>query len=172
MDVDQVVVGRIICPHGVQGKIIVEPLTENPERFGAGSRLLLEGDGEDREVIVEAAAPYKRGLLVSIEGISDRTAAEGLRGRYLSVLLEELPEPEEGEFYHHQLVGLEVIDQHGETLGAVTNVLSLPAQDMLVIERDGKEHMIPFVEEFIREVSLDAGTILVDNMPGLIHEKS
>jgi len=63
---------------------------------------------------------------------------------------------------------LRAIDQHGEPLGIVTSVLPLPAQDVLVIERDEREHMVPFVDEFIREVNLEEGTLVVENIPGLI----
>jgi 16S rRNA processing protein RimM len=173
MRVEYVVVGRVVSAHGIHGRVIVEPLTDNPDRFASGSVLCIEGEGEkmEREVTVGNAMPYKGRLLVALSGVTERGAAEELRGKYLCVPFEDLPEPGEEEYYHHQLVGLEAIDGSGDLLGVVRSLVSMPAQDVLVIERDGSEHMVPFVAEFVKRVDLERGVIIIADMPGLFERE-
>ncbi len=169
MVMEYVAVGRVVSAHGIHGKLIIEPMTENPDRFRPGSRLHLEGEGDvpEAEVIIQTADPYKGKLLVSLPEVTDRTGAEALRGRYLYVEADDLPELEQGEYYHHQLVGLRAFDVSGEDLGVIRDVLTLPGQDVIVIERCGIEYMVPFVEEFIKEVDLGAEKVIIKTMPGL-----
>jgi 16S rRNA processing protein RimM len=169
MQEGRVIVGRVVTAHGIRGKVIVESLTENPGRFVSGSVLYIdsEGDEEGREVTVGDAYPYKGRMLLSLSGIDDRNAAEELRGKYLYVPFGDLPPPEEGEYYHHQLVGLRAVNDAGVSLGIVRGVVSLPAQDALVIDRDGVEHLVPFVDEFVRNVDLEREIIVITDMPGL-----
>jgi len=169
---DHVIVGRVTSAHGLHGRMIIEPLTENPERFVSGSELRIEGDDgvSPAVVTIGSAAPHKNGLLVSLLEVGDRSGAENLIGRYLFVPVDELPEPEPGEYYHQQLVGLEAVDVSGEKLGMVKDVVAMPAQDMLIIDRTGSEYMVPFVDEFIDSVDLDRGVVFICSIPGLFGE--
>jgi 16S rRNA processing protein RimM len=169
MATEFIVVGRVLTAHGIHGRVIVEPMTENPGRFESGSKLLMEGEGEEPGAVmtVHVAQPYKGKLLVAFEGITDRSGALMLRGRYLTVSVDDLPEPEAGEYYHHQLIGLRAVDVSGEELGIVREVLALPAQDVIVIVRSGTEYMVPFVDEFIKKIDLDEEMILIEKIPGL-----
>jgi len=167
-----VVVGRVTSAHGIHGRMIIEPLTENPERFEQGSILHVEGDSEvpTSVVTIRSAAPHKNKLLVSILEATDRTGAELFRGRFLYIPVSELPDPEPGEYYHHQLVGLEALDISGEKLGFVQDIVELPAQDVLIVDRSGSEYMVPFVDELINRVDLETGTVYINNIPGLFGE--
>lgn len=173
MRVSHVIVGRVISPHGIHGRVVVESLTENPDRFARGSRIFVEDvRGEvEREVTVNEVIPYKGRLLMALSEVMDRDAAQELRGRYLCVPVDDLPAAGEGEYYHHQLVGLRALDGSGEFLGIVRSVVSLPAQDALVIEREGIEHLVPFVDEFVRLVDLEQEVIVIRDMPGLFEGK-
>ncbi|MFQ6105080.1 MAG: ribosome maturation factor RimM [Candidatus Glassbacteria bacterium] len=172
MEVNYVVVGRVISAHGIHGKMIIEPMTENPHRFEEGSKLCIESEnGKAKwQVTVRGAAPYKGKLLVRVSEITDRTEAARHRGRYICVPVEDLPEPEPGEYYHHQLVGLQAVDVAGEILGIVCGVVPMPAQDVIVVEKSGKEFMVPFVDEFIKEVDLEGQRIIIKRMAGLFEE--
>ena len=100
----------------------------------------------------------------------DRTAAENLRNTLLIVEADpdELPEDPD-EFYDHQLVGLSVRTVDGREVGTVAEMLHLPTQDLFAVKRpDGREVLIPFVEEIVPEVDLDERTVLVDPPPGLL----
>jgi 16S rRNA processing protein RimM len=109
-------------------------------------------------------------LVLRFEGVEDRTAAEGLRNTMLIVEADpdELPDDPD-EFYDHQLVGLRVVTVDGRDVGTVTEMLHLPTQDVFVVTRaDGREALIPFVEEIVPDVDLDEQTVLVDPPEGLL----
>jgi 16S rRNA processing protein RimM len=101
--------------------------------------------------------------IVKFAGVESRTDAEGLRGFVLQVPAAELPELDEGEFYSFELEGLEVRSLNGEVVGTVTEVLESPAHDLLAIElAPGGEMLAPFVHEFVPEVELESGYLVVD----------
>jgi 16S rRNA processing protein RimM len=110
--------------------------------------------------------------MLRFEGYDDRRDAERLRGVLLvvDVDVDERPEDPE-EFYDRQLVGLAVVTAGGEPVGALHEVLHLPGQDVLAVRGDdGRETLIPFVHEFVPEVDLDGGRIVVEPPPGLLDE--
>jgi len=165
----RVVVGRIGRAHGVRGELTVEVRTDDPEdRFAVGSVLLCTGRSDVPATVTVADARWHSGRLVmSLEGVSDRTAAEALRG----TLLEADVDPvigEDDEFHDLVLVGLEVRDRGGQVLGTVSEVMHLPGQDLLAVARsDGPELLVPFVTEFVPVVDVPAGFLLVELPDGL-----
>jgi 16S rRNA processing protein RimM len=160
-------VGRVIRPHGLRGEVLVEGVSNRPERFTAGSVLVAGG----REMVVLAGRPFggpepagrpARGKrwLVSFEGVIDRDGAEALRGAVLEgqPLDDDLPE---GEWWVHDLVGAEVVDLGGRLLGRVEAVEANPAHDLLVLEGGG---LVPVV--FVVETA--PGRVVVDPPAGLL----
>ncbi|MDP9392984.1 MAG: ribosome maturation factor RimM [Actinomycetota bacterium] len=166
----ELVIGRIGRAHGVRGDVTVEVRTDDPERrFATGARLRTE---PDRGPLVVADARVHSGrLLVTFEGVRDRTAAEALRGTVLVVDVDpdETPEDPE-EFYDHQLVGLRAVTRDGDAVGEVVDVLHLPAQDVLVVARDGREVLVPFVAAIVPDVDLAAKHVVLDPPEGLLDD--
>jgi 16S rRNA processing protein RimM len=108
-------------------------------------------------------------LLLRLEELADRTAAEAARGILLEVPLDPDESPEDPEeFYDHQLVGLRVEDESGRVRGTVTGVVHGPAQDLLAVDADGTEALVPFVTALVPEVDLAGGRIVVADRPGLL----
>jgi 16S rRNA processing protein RimM len=107
--------------------------------------------------------------VLSLAGVTDRTAAEALRGTLLVVDVDPGEQPDDpDEFYDHQLVGLAAVDLAGAPLGEVADVLHLPAQDLLAVRApDGRELLVPFVAAIVPTVDLAAGRVVVDPPPGL-----
>jgi 16S rRNA processing protein RimM len=168
----RLVVGRVVRPHGVKGEVVVQPLTDAPDRFAPGAELAL-GDPERAEplrTLVVAAARDDRGrLLVSFEGLSDRDAAEPLRGGLLSIPREAARPLAADEFWSHQLIGLAVVDREGTRRGVVDDVLPGTAHDLLSVrlEGGGAGVLVPAVAALVT-VELDAGRVVVDAVPGLL----
>jgi 16S rRNA processing protein RimM len=164
------VVGRINRPHGVRGAVIVEGISDWPERFRPGKHLLLEvAPSRLEEVTIESCSPHKGKLLVSFAGSGDRDSAEGLRGRLLFIAASEVMPLGEKEYWIHDLTGMSVIGEDGIKLGVVTEFISGASQDLLVVEdKNAREFEIPFVEEFIEEVDREASTIRVRVIEGLV----
>jgi 16S rRNA processing protein RimM len=168
----QLVVGRIVRPHGVHGELVVEVRTDDPELRLAVGAVLATDPAVTGPVTVTGSRWHSGRLLVTFAGVGDRTAAERLRNTLLlvdSADLEDLPDPD--EFRDHQLIGLSVIASGGEQVGTVADVLH-HGQDMLVVAgsgaRAGAEILIPFVSAIVGDVDLAAGVLRVDPPPGLL----
>jgi 16S rRNA processing protein RimM len=166
---DTVVVGRIGRPHGVRGEVTVEVRTDDPDlRFVPGA--VFETDPPSRGPLTLAGVHWHSGtLLLRIEGVADRAAAEDLRNTELLVAVHALPEIQDPDsFYDHQLVGLTARLADGGVLGEVTAIRH-EAQDLLVVRRtDGAEALVPFVTAIVPTVDIAGGFVVVDPPEGLL----
>lgn len=163
-----VVVGTVGRPHGLRGEVLVRVHTDYAEsRFAPGS--VLRRDRADGPAL-EVAAGRLQGdaLLLSFRGITDRSAAEALRGTELWAQAEAV-ETAPGEFHDAALVGLEVRCA-GRPVGRVEAVTHHPAQDLLVVATAAGERLVPFVTELVPVVDLAAGFLEVADLPGLLEE--
>lgn len=168
----QLVVGRIVRPHGVGGELAVDVRTDDPElRLAVGSVLATEPAADGPLTVVRTRWHSGR-LLVAFKGIEDRNEADALRGVLLlvdSADLEDVADPD--EFRDHQLIGLTVVTLDRERVGTVADVLH-SGQDLLVVtgsgKRAGAEIMIPFVAAIVPDVDLAAGEVRIDPPPGLL----
>ncbi len=149
--------GQIGAAFGLDGAVKVVPLTDFSDRFDRGSLLLIDG-AEHR---VEWSRPVPGGLVMKLVGIDDRAGAEVYRGRYLEVGENAGRPAGEGRFYHHQLIGLEVVTASGRGLGRIEEVLERPANDVWVSRDGAVEHLIPATKDAVVSVDLDAGRIVV-----------
>ncbi len=148
------VVGRLLRPHGVDGEIRMEVLTDFPERLRKGRRVYL--GAEHRPVKLAGVRGADHALLIRLEGIADRDQAELLRGKEVAIQTESLPSLPEGEYYHHQLIGLQVVDETGTDLGALDQILETGANDVYLVKtRDGAELLLPAIEEVVLNVDLE-----------------
>lgn len=149
---------------GIQGDLRVESLTDNPDRFAANSRLYLEG----RAVRVRRSREVKRGIVLKLDSVHDRTTAERLRGKRLTVSAHAVPTLPEGAYYHYQLIDLEVYTCEGERLGTVREILTTGANDVYVVERPGaRDLLIPALKRVVINVDLLAGRMVVQLPEGL-----
>ena len=165
----QLVVGRIVRPHGVRGEVVVDIRTDSPaERFVVGSVLATDPTAAG-PLTIDAVRPHQGKLLVTFEGFADRDVADRLRGVLLlidSEDLDELTDPD--EFHDHQLVGLRAETPDGEVLGEVTRIEHAPASDLLVLRlTDGRTGLVPFVQAIVGEVDLAGGKVVMTPPEGL-----
>jgi 16S rRNA processing protein RimM len=166
----QLVIGRIVRPHGIRGEVVVEVTTDEPAaRFFAGAVLATEPVSAG-PLTVEAARPHQGRMIVAFDGVLDRTGAEGLRDVRLCVDSAELPPPEDPDEYHDfQLVGLRAVAESGEALGEVVGVEHGPAADLLVLARpSGGRALVPFVKAIVPSVDLAGGRVVLTPPEGLL----
>ncbi|GAA4619453.1 ribosome maturation factor RimM [Saccharopolyspora hordei] len=168
-------VGRVVRPHGVRGELVVEVLTDSPElRFAPGSVLGTQLRGKDRgqELTVAAARPHAGRLLLRVEGVDSRDAAEELRGVLLTVTTDALePTEDPDEFHDHELIGLRAVQVSGDEVGEVRDVVHTPAGELLAVRTaEGREVLVPFVADIVPEVDVSAGTLVIDPPEGLLDE--
>lgn len=165
---ERVVVGRIVKAHGTAGEVLVEVLSDAPDRFKAGARMEAgDPEGKRKPLTVRNARRDRDRLLVTFAGVKNRDAAGTLRGLLLSIPAAEAAPPAEGAYYEWQIVGLEAVDEDGASLGRVVRVDERAGNDLWVIDTGHGETSVPAVEEFIRSVDLDAGQVVIHVIPGL-----
>lgn len=172
---DAIEVGRIVDAYGIKGWIKVQAFSDDPQALLASRRWFV-APPEDR---VEAAAPdaalpsalrviearaHAGSVVAGVKEISDRSAAEALRGRRVFVSRASFPTPQADEYYWQDLIGLAVVNRQGEHLGAVTGLLETGAHDVLRVADAGAagERLIPFVAAYVDEVNLAERRIRVD----------
>lgn len=161
----RIAVGRINGVWGLQGHVKVTALTSNPERLVKGATLYV--GGEPRRVL---DVVYPQGYpCIRFEGFPDRTAAESLRGAMIEIDEGDLAALPEGEYYLHDLEGLEVVSTAGERVGRLKEVLTTGANDVYVIAREGKhDALIPAIADVVVSVDLEARRMTIEPMPGLL----
>ena len=174
----ELVVGRVVKPHGVTGELVVDVRTDEPaERFAAGNRLWLKpsrGPGAPREVEVESSRPHGMRMLVRLTGVVDRDGADAIRGNLFVVDSADLPPLDDpDEFYDHELEGLTVRTVDGDEVGTVAEVLHTAAGELLSVRKpDGAEVLVPFVSAIVTAISRDEGRIEIDPPEGLLDVES
>jgi 16S rRNA processing protein RimM len=117
---------------------------------------------------VQSARPHRRQILLKLCGIDDIESASQWVGSILAVREEALAPPAPGQYYHYQVIGLEVFDTSGARIGTLKEIWSTPASELYVVAGLDKEHLIPAVKEMIAEVDLAAGRMIVDLPAGLL----
>ena len=168
---DWLIVGCVRKPHGVHGEVLVEIITDFPERLTDGVRFGV-GTEEGPEAFHEAhrVRYHKGSWIVAIRGIRRRELVEDWRGRYLFLPEQSLEELPEGYYYEHHLVGLEARDPDGAPLGTVRGLDQGPGQTRLIVRRGRREFLVPWVPEIVREVDLEGGFLVLDAPPGLLDD--
>jgi len=160
-DDQKVLMAKIGAAHGIRGEVRVKPFGDDPLSFTDYGTLTTK-DGK-RSFDVDKARVQKTVVVTKFKGINDRNQAEELNGVELYITRDQLPEPDEDEFYYSDLTGLDVLDQSGETLGKIVAVQDFGAGDLLEIRpKRGRTFYIPFTKDFVPEISLDEGMVRVD----------
>jgi 16S rRNA processing protein RimM len=165
------VVGRIRRAHGVRGEVAVELITDEPDAIFASGRRVLSGDangvpaksatGEQVVLNIKSVRPFQEGALVTFAEITDRTIAQRWHGRFLVVPFEELPLPEDGAVYLHELAGMTVLTPDGDAAGTIRSYYELPHGIVLEIDTPTGGRDVPFSEAFVGPIDRVARTIEV-----------
>ena len=161
---DRVCIGAITGVRGLRGEVRIKSFTADPEDIGSYGPVSTE-DGE-RSFEVHVTARAKGQIIARLDGIDDRDAAEALKGTQLYVSKSELPEPDDGVYFHADLVGLSAFTPDGNSLGVVKAVHNFGAGDVIEIAGDGEGGkdglMVPFTPSAVPEVDLKGGRMVVD----------
>lgn len=166
---NRVCVGAIAGPQGVRGGMRVKAFTAEPDGVAAYGPVTDETGKRRFELRIIG---HSRGLpVVKIAGVEDRDAAEALKGTRLYVERSALPETEENEYYHADLIGLKAEDSEGQPLGTVIAVHAFGAGDIVEIEHQGgRTSMVPFTRAAAPVVDIEGGRIVLDPPAGLLDE--
>ncbi|MFA6920971.1 MAG: ribosome maturation factor RimM [Gallionella sp.] len=158
-----VIMGRVASAFGIRGWVKVQPFSEFVDSLlDYKTWYLGHENGPWRKVEVAQAETHDKTLAVQFPDCPDRNAAEKLKGLLIAVPRSSLPEQIEGEYYWADLIGMSVVNQAGETLGTVTELLETGANDVLIVKGTGPDVLIPFLKNVIGKVDLAAKVIHVD----------
>lgn len=161
---DIIKLGKITAPQGIKGEVRVYPYTDKPTRFSEIEAVLLDG----RRCRIEKARYMKNMVILKLEGIDDRNAAEAMRNRELLLPREELWKQPEDTYFVDDLVGCAVVSEDGAPVGTLKNIHNRPAQDLYEIEKeDGSSFLLPAVKEFVRHVDVANRIIIIHLIEGL-----
>jgi len=160
------VVGRILRPHGVRGELRVEVHTAYPERFALYRTLY----------IGPTLVPYrikkhrfhKNLVLLTLDGIDDRTQAEALRGQWLQIALEDAIPLQKGEYYTYQVIGMQVTTDDGQELGHVIEMMETGANDVYIVQGPRGEILLPDIPTVILKVDVPGRQMTVHLLDGLV----
>jgi len=153
-------VGRLRRSHGIAGEMIMSVLTDFPERLGPGKTIYVGETHE--EVKILGLRGHDRAMIIHLAGLDSPEAAARFRNAIVYVKTSELPKLPEGEYYHHQLLGLVVVNEAGEELGILADILETGANDVYIVKTPAeKELLLPVVDEVILEVDLEHNKIRV-----------
>ena len=165
MNTGRVVLARIGGPHGLLGWVKAESFTDPPENLGLYRTVELLREGVPRTGEILEWKRAGRGIALRLAGVETIEAARALNGVEIAIERGELPPAEPGQYYLHDLVGLQGSSREGVPLGTVTGFLELPAHPVLVLVEGERERLVPCVRERMLEVDLDGGRIILDWHP-------
>ena len=155
-----VMVGQLRKPHGVHGEILMETLTDFPQRLSKGKIIYIGNDHKSYEIQTRRAVD--KGLLLSFEGFEDCDQVAVLTNKIVFVRTDSLPPLPKGEYYHHQLIGLTVFDEAETKLGQIIEIIETGANDVYVVRsEDGHEILLPVLPDVILNVDLITGYLHV-----------
>ncbi|MGN6109472.1 MAG: ribosome maturation factor RimM [Kofleriaceae bacterium] len=155
-------IGGIARAHGIRGEVVI--VTHDPDSETLGSVESIWIDGVERRIL--GARDTQRGWLVQLAGVETRNDAEALRGKPVEVSREAL-ELDEDDVILHDMVGCKVVLVDGTPWGEIAAIEIAPLQDRLVIHDGEIERMLPLVDEFVKQIDLEAGIVTVDPPVGL-----
>ena len=162
---EKIKLGQIVTAVGIKGEVKVYPYTDIPARFEEIDALMIES----KPAKIRGVRYMKNMVILSLEGVEDRNAAEALRGKNLYIDRKDMWEMPEDTYLVKDLLGMTVIDGEGNRVGKLVDVIQNTAQDLYEIEKeDGTRFLLPAVGEFIQNVNLNKRIMVVKLIEGLV----
>ena len=159
-----ITVGNILGPWSDKGKLKVRTETDCPQRFTPRSQVYI-----DRQLMTIDSAEWHKGkLAIKLNTVDSIEDAQKLRGKPVQIHHSQIHPLPEGQYYHFQLIGLEVRTDGGELLGNITGILTAESNDNYIVRGAKGEILIPVIEDVIKSVDLDKGTIVIEPIEGLL----
>ena len=157
-------IGQILAPWGVKGKLKVKVITDFPQRFAPSSKIYINR----QPMTIDSAEWHKGKVIIKLNQIDTIEAAQRLRGQPIEIHHRQLYPLPEGQYYHFQLIGLEVWTTQGELLGNITEILTAEGNDNYVVSGDKGEILIPAIEDVVKSIDLDSRRITIEPIEGLL----
>lgn len=162
-------VGVITNTHGLKGEVKVFPTTDDAGRYKKLKEVIINPDKENIKLKIKSTRFFKNLVIVKFDGIDDINDVEKYKGKDLYVSRENAVSLEENEYYIADLIDMDVYDENDEKIGVLFDVMQTGANDVYVINMDdGRELLLPVIEETVLDVDLDNNKIKVHILDGLL----
>ncbi len=163
-ELEFITIGQILAPWGVKGKLKVEVITDFPKRFTPQSTIYV-----NRQPMTIDSTEWRKGkVIIKLNTVDSIEEAQKLRGQPVEIPHSQLYSLPEGQYYHFQLIGLEVWTTQGELLGNITEILTAESNDNYVVRGAGGEILIPAIDDVVKSVDLYKGHMVIDAIEGLL----
>lgn len=160
-----ITIGHILAPWGNKGKLKVRVLTDFPQRFVPSATVYV-----NQQSITIKNVIWQRGkAIVKLSTVSDLESAQKLTGKLIEIPFHQIQPLPEGQYYHFQLIGLEVWTTRGELLGNITDILKTASNDNYVVKTAEEEVLIPSIEDVVKSIDLDEGHVVIEPIEGLLN---
>ena len=159
-----ITIGEIIAPWGIEGKLKVKVVTDFPQRFTPSSKIYINR----QPMTINSTEWHKGTAIIQLNAIDSIEYAQRLRGQPIEIHHSQVYSLPEGQYYHFQLIGLEVWTTQGELLGNITEVLTAKSNDNYVVKGNEGEILIPAIEDVIKSIDLNKGCIIIEPIEGLL----
>lgn len=161
-------IGKIVNTQGIKGVVRVIPMTDDITRFELLNKVYVCDKKEDIYEI-ENVSYHKQFVLLKFKGIDDMTQAElHLKNKMLKIDDSEALPLDEDEYYIRDLVGCEVLTNEGENLGAIKDILFTGANDVYVVDYNGKDILIPATKNCVQSIDIENKKIIIELLNGLL----
>lgn len=163
-------IGKILNTHGIKGEVRVKAITDFPEkRFAVGEKVYAFKDDQLlQELTIKSHRKHKNFDLLSFDGFDDINSVEQFKQADLKITAEQQDDLSDGEYYYHEIIGLEVFDLANNNLGKIKEIIELGANDVWVIQRFGKKDLlIPAISDVVKEINVDDQKVIIDLLDGL-----
>ena len=162
---EYVAIGQILAPWGNKGKLKVEVATAfSQQRFVPSSKIYI-----NRQPMTIDSTEWRNGkAIIKLSSIDSIEEAQKLRGQAIEIHHSQLQPLPEGQYYHFQLIGLEVETIQGELLGEITEILTTKSNDVYIVNGDRGEILIPAIDDVVKSIDLNQGRIIIKAIEGLL----
>ncbi|MEA3223582.1 MAG: ribosome maturation factor RimM [Thermodesulfobacteriota bacterium] len=156
---DLIEIAKVKGPKGLKGEFLLTPYGDSFEQFKAYPYLIIGSLGKPRRVL--SCMQRKGKYIVRLEGITNISQAERLKGEGVFIKRQWLPHLEEDEYYWRDLIGMKVLKEDGRELGELVNIIRTGSNDVYVVDKE-KQYLIPAVVDVVKDISIEKRTIVVD----------
>ena len=163
-EIEFITIGEILAPWGNRGKLKVRSMTDFPQRFSPSSTIYI-----NRQPATVDSVEWRKGkVIIKLNTIDSPEHAQKLRGQLVEISASQVYTLPEGQYYHFQLIGLEVWTIEGELLGTIADILTADSNDNYVVRQANSEILIPAIEDVVKSIDLDKKRLVIEPIKGLL----
>jgi 16S rRNA processing protein RimM len=164
----RVTIGKIARVRGIKGEMVVVPLTDDPRRYFDLERVTISKEETTREFVIEKVRELRGKILLRLRQVENPEEARKLVGGFVEVEKEQVVKLPPGRYFVFDLVGLEVFTTQGQRIGKIKEIISLPANDIYVIQGDEKQYDIPALKTVVKKIDIQKGEMIIEPLEGLL----